>query len=71
MARYAGVKSNFVSVSKDHKGKSVNHACACVNVNNESILVDPAYRQYDIRHKKIKIKADDEVLRMFHDWRVN
>jgi hypothetical protein len=69
MARCCGLKSNYVSVKTDYKGKSVAHACASVNVDGKQILVDPAYHEYDIKHREFKILTDKEAVEKFTAWR--
>ncbi len=71
MARGLGLKSNYVSVKKDHERKKVNHACAGVDVERGFILVDPAYDTFDIKHKKYTIKTDKEIMNIFERWRIS
>lgn len=69
MARSIGLKSDYVSVRKDDSGKKVKHACAGVEVERGYILVDPAYHTFDIKHKKYRIMADQEIMEIFEHWR--
>jgi hypothetical protein len=68
MARVAGMKVNYISVSKDYKGKEVSHACAGVYINDQLILVDPAYRQFDIKHQEYKLINDEDFYKRFKKW---
>ena len=52
----------------DYENEDVNHACAAVKLNKQ-ILVDPAYRKFDIKHKKFKILSDQEAVPHFKAMR--
>ena len=65
MARSVGLKSNFVSVDRDYKGKRVSHACAVVETERGLVFVDPAYHTYDVKHKKYQIWRDMDIINMF------
>lgn len=69
MARAAGLKSKYVSVKVDCDNKKVNHGCAAVYIQNNPILVDPAYNKFDIYHRKYKILNDNEITENFVYWR--
>jgi len=74
MARFAGLRANYASVRRDYTGKSVQHACALVQQQNSqkssrSILVDLAYRKFDIAHKSWKQINDEQVWELFKSWR--
>ncbi|MBU0629177.1 MAG: hypothetical protein KKC75_08370 [Nanoarchaeota archaeon] len=69
MARSVGLRSNFVSVSKDYRGKKVNHACAVVETERGLVFVDPAYHKYDVKHQKYEIWNDKEIIGMFEKLR--
>lgn len=62
MARYAGLTSAYVNVSKDYNGEEIYHACAAVELNGELILVDPAYGKYDIKHKEFLVLGIEEAI---------
>jgi len=69
MARAAGLKSKYVSVKVDCDNKKVSHGCAVVYVQNNPILVDPAYNKFDIHHRKYHILDDNEITENFIYWR--
>ncbi len=69
MARAVGLKSNYVSVKVDCDNKKVSHGCAVVYIQNNPILVDPAYNKFDIHHRKYKILNDNEITENFIYWR--
>lgn len=71
MARGLGLKANYVSVRKDYKGDKVHHACAGVDAERGLILVDLAYKTFDIKHRKYAVRTDKEIMEMFEDWRRN
>ena len=54
-ARSIGLKSNYVSVTIDRNNKNVCHACADVETEQGTILVDPSYHSFGINHKEYKI----------------
>ncbi|MBI2129589.1 transglutaminase domain-containing protein [Candidatus Woesearchaeota archaeon] len=60
-ARASGLKSNIAEVDIDERGEKVCHACASVELNGRTILVDPAYQTIDAKHKKFKIVTDEEA----------
>lgn len=68
MSRTADLTSNYVSVRVDHSGKSVRHACASVSLPEHTILVDPAYHTFDVRHQQYEILNDEEAARRFKSW---
>ena len=70
MARSLGLKSNYVSVSVDNRGKKVSHGCASVRMNRH-ILVDPAYHTFDIKHSRYRIISDREAIQNYKSWRYN
>lgn len=67
-ARLAGLNADYVYVNLDDKGKTVNHACASVEINGERILVDPAYHKFDIKHQDYEVKSDSEAIQLFRQW---
>jgi len=69
MSRYIGIKSNYVSVKKDLFDKSVYHACSGVQINGETILIDPAYKTFDAKHKDFVIRTDIEAIEHIKSWR--
>ncbi len=71
LARSLGLKSNFVNVDVDNKGKKVHHACASVNLSGRNILVDPAYHGFDIKHRRYNIVNDRTAERLFKQWRAH
>ncbi|MBN2053938.1 transglutaminase domain-containing protein [bacterium] len=72
MARLAGLQAKYVSVKEDYTGKEVSHGCAGINADvGEFILVDPAYHQFDIKHKKFEAWDDEKVRAVFRVWNKN
>jgi hypothetical protein len=69
MARCIGLKSAYVSVTRDCNGKKVWHGCAVVDAGHKKVLVDPAYHVFDVKHRKYEILDDSRVLEMFNAWR--
>jgi len=56
LAREMGLKANYALVEVDCFGKDVYHACAVVDLQTKQLQVDPAYKQFDVRHQKYTIK---------------
>ena len=56
LARKLGLHAQYAHVDRDHLGRTVNHACAVVTLEEKQFHVDPAYRQFDIRHQSITIQ---------------
>ena len=50
-----GIPASYVSVRRDYRNKKVIHACAALFLDGKVTLVDPAYKTFDIVHKKYKI----------------
>ncbi|MBS3106970.1 transglutaminase domain-containing protein [Candidatus Woesearchaeota archaeon] len=69
MARSTGLRSGYVSVSRDYKHKKVHHGCASVDIERGRILVDPAYHTFDIKHCKYEHLRDVEIIDRFYEWR--
>ncbi len=69
MARVVGLTARFVIVDRDFRDKRVNHACAGVYIEDELILVDPAYHTFDIHHKKFKALGDLQAHAAFRSMR--
>lgn len=70
MSRLAGMISKYVEVDKDFYGNDVSHACAVVYPDGREIFVDPAYHQFDVRHRSYKILPDKEMFKHFLDMRM-
>jgi len=68
LARLASLTSGFVIVDRDDQGRKVHHACAYVETNRH-ILVDPAYHQFDIRHRDFRYLSDREAMDLFGQYR--
>jgi len=69
MVRYAGINGSFAEVNVDYKGEKVNHACAMIDVPGKHFnftLVDPAYKEYDIKHLKFKPFTDLKLVKHFN-----
>jgi hypothetical protein len=69
MNRSVNLRSSFVYVMVDNRGKRVEHACALVEVEGGNILVDPAYHTYDIHHQKWEVLSDAKITQMYNAWR--
>ncbi len=69
MARSVGLKSNYVSVKRDNRGKDVHHACASVDIDGGIILVDPAYNSFEIKHVEWYVLSDMQAIENFRQWR--
>ena len=67
LARASLLESNFVLVEEDCEGDEVNHACATAM----DLLVDLAYQQYGINHKKYRILNDMETSTIFNKFNQN
>ncbi len=70
-ARCDGLWSACVYVDVDYEGKKVSHACAAVELERRRVYVDPAYHQFDIHHKRIRLVTDLEVLKDVNRWNGN
>ena len=61
MMRYKNIDSQLVYVDVDNKGKNVSHGCALVRFYSQTMLVDPAYNTWNIKHQVWKAISDDEL----------
>jgi len=69
MAWFVGIKSaSFVNVEVDNSGKDVAHACASFNHYGNTILVDPAYHSFDIKHQKYELWDNEKTVQAFKLW---
>ncbi|MFP4424699.1 MAG: transglutaminase-like domain-containing protein [Candidatus Woesearchaeota archaeon] len=77
MARYVGLHSNYAIVKVDAHGSNVSHACSAVFLDSlddipdpkkKHILVDPAYKQFDIQHKAYAILPDRLAIADYEQW---
>lgn len=68
MCRVAGIKADYVSVSKDDKGADVIHACAGISIKGSFRMADPSYKNSDVLHQVYAIKSDEDVLKNFISW---
>jgi hypothetical protein len=55
LAKKLDVRAQYARVSIDHRGERVRHACAEVDVGHRKLLADPAYKLFDVRHKRYEI----------------
>ncbi len=69
MARLNGLEAYSVDVSRDNRNRRVKHGCAAVIINDKTILVDNAYHEFDIRHRKYSVLDDKTITGMFQQWR--
>jgi hypothetical protein len=56
LAREMGLKADYAFVDVDCFGKDTYHACAVVDLQTKQLQVDPAYRQFDVRHQRFTIR---------------
>ncbi len=71
MVRTIGIRGSFVNVNIDGSGDRVNHACAMIDVRGrygDVTLVDPAYKAYDVVHRKVEPLTDFAIFRAFNSW---
>ncbi len=64
MVRSIGIRGSYVDVAVDYEEKKVTHACAMIDVVGNyglTTLVDPAYRQYDLRHASFNPISDKQL----------
>lgn len=69
MFRYAGIMANFVDVTVDEKGAAVAHACVFAKLGRRNVYPDPAYHNFNAKHRKTKIISDTEALNCFKAMR--
>lgn len=71
MIRSVGMRGSYAHVDVDSSGSRVKHACAMIDVEGEYgpiTFVDPAYKSYDILHKKVRPLTDFEIFKNFNRW---
>lgn len=71
MARIAGVPCQKVSVRINDLGEKVIHACAGVQLQGATLLVDPSYRQSDgfgVQHREFTVIPDEKMIREYQEW---
>lgn len=66
LMRHIGIKSNFVVVFVDNAGKKVLHGCASIYIGGKCILVDLAYKAFNITHKSYIELNDIQSLATHH-----
>ncbi|MCK5211970.1 transglutaminase domain-containing protein [Candidatus Parcubacteria bacterium] len=71
MARHAGIKANYASISVDCDGKKVRHACASVLISGQLQLIDPAYKSKNAQHRQCEIFSDSRAIEHFKLMRNN
>lgn len=62
LARLAGLKAFYTTVEKDHQGRGLLHACACVFLNGKAWLVDPTYRWFGVVHQGFTVLDDFQAV---------
>lgn len=62
LAREVGVKTFYVHLGRDYRGKLVFHDCAIVFVGDKALLVDPAYRWFGVPHKEFVVLDDVQTI---------
>lgn len=68
LLRNKGVSADYVHVGVDMSGREVKHACAVVNIGETEVLVDVAYRLYDVGHQEWERRSDEELIRNLIVW---
>jgi phenylpropionate dioxygenase-like ring-hydroxylating dioxygenase large terminal subunit len=68
MARYAGVDADYVKVTRDNRNKKLLHACVGINPGR-LILVDHAYKEFDVKHRRYEIVSDEYAITSFRAFR--
>ncbi len=58
LARDLGLDARYVLVDRDHRGRTVKHACAWIRLDGRDYLVDPAYGLFDARHQSWRFTDD-------------
>ena len=71
MARASNLTAGYTSIiincdGKDYREHSTGHACAHVKIGQKKILVDQAFREFDINHIKHKQLNDKEVYNLYN-----
>jgi hypothetical protein len=82
-ARCSGLKANYVYVNRDCYGTNVYHACAGLFIDdphlftergslpqtqNKPILIDIAYKMFDVKHQIYEIYSDKKAVEMYKVW---
>lgn len=68
LLKYKGFKPNYIHVDIDAYGKAVNHAVAGIEVNGRTILIDVAYKSFDISHQRWNKVSDEELIKNMIAW---
>lgn len=68
MLRHQKLDAAYAHVTIDANGAAVNHACAALNLGEKTILIDVAYKGYDIKHQEWKLQTDQELSQHYIGW---
>lgn len=69
LGRIVGLRTQYVSVKVDYRGRDVYHACAGIWVGDRWLQADVAYKQFDIHHQEIEVLTDEYAVYRFKNWR--
>jgi hypothetical protein len=61
IARRLGLQAQYAHVDVDYRGDRVEHACSVVALPDRALLVDVAYKQFDIAHRAYSIVEEDAL----------
>lgn len=67
MAKIAGLDAGFVMVDRDKDDRKVSHACSYVYLDGKLVLVDPAYKKFNLNHTEFVVLDNESA----HDYYVN
>ncbi len=68
LLKYKGFKPNYIHVDIDAYSEAVNHAVAGIEVNGRTVLVDIAYKTFDISHQRWNKVSDEELVKNMIAW---
>ena len=68
MLRFSSIKSDYVHVDIDLKGQKVNHACVGVDIDNNYVLVDLAYKVLNANHRQWTPLNISTLLKNVSEW---
>lgn len=68
LLKYKAFNPNYIHVDVDYRGEKVNHACSSIEVNGKPILIDVAYKQFDVSHQRWNKVSDNELINNMIAW---
>lgn len=68
LLKYKGLKPNYIHVDIDEHGKPVNHACTGIKFDETYVLIDVAYKSFDVRHQKWNKVSDNHLIKNMTRW---